>query len=45
MSVTFCYKGGKPVISEMIFFENATELELSETMINVRGVIQWVTEA
>lgn len=33
------------MISEMKFFENATELELSETMINVRGVIQWVTEA
>lgn len=45
MSVPLLYKGGKPVISEMIFFENATESELSETMINVRGVIQWVTEA
>lgn len=59
------------MISEMIFFENTTESELSEAMINVRGsvltmqvttiqgydstktqtlkniggVIQWVTEA
>lgn len=43
MSVPLLYKGGKPVISEMIFFEyDSTK---TQTLKNIGGVIQWVTES